>query len=136
MVSLGTHTHHRRPLPASGASPRRSPHPAGLHTPLPTPPLPCPSITSAVAPSLHLASPSEDCEGRLGRTFGRPGSSGAGSAWGGGTGLETSCLLTGYLPIEAGESDGEGLNSTHGVAVVQCEDIVGNATKLHHDVVH
>lgn len=40
------------------------------------------------------------------------------------------------LAVEAGESDGEGLHRTHGVLVVQREDVVRYPAELHHYVVH
>lgn len=45
-------------------------------------------------------------------------------------------LFTGDFPIEARERNGKGLHGTQRVAVVQREDVVGDASELHHDVVH
>lgn len=44
--------------------------------------------------------------------------------------------FAGDFASEAGECDGEGLHGTHRVVEVQREDVVGDAAKLHHDVVH
>lgn len=38
--------------------------------------------------------------------------------------------------IKARERYGKGLHGTHGVAVVQGENVISYSTKLHHDVVH
>ena len=44
-------------------------------------------------------------------------------------------LLTGQLAVEAGESNGKGLQGTHRVVIVHGEDILRYAAKLHHNVV-
>lgn len=43
--------------------------------------------------------------------------------------------LAGQFAIEAREANGKGLESTHGVAIVQSEDVFGYSAKLHYDVV-
>lgn len=45
-------------------------------------------------------------------------------------------LFTSNFAIKAGECDGKGLHSIHGVVIVQSEYIVSYPSKLHHNVVH
>lgn len=48
---------------------------------------------------------------------------------------ERQRLFTGQLAVEAREADGERLKSTHGIIVVQSEDVFGHSAKLHDNVV-
>jgi len=50
--------------------------------------------------------------------------------------LKTFVLFTGNFAIKAGECDGKGLHGTHGVVVVQRENVISYSSKLHYDVVH
>lgn len=50
--------------------------------------------------------------------------------------VSPAALLACDLAIEAGERYGEGLHGTHGVLVVQRENVVRYPAKLHHYVVH
>lgn len=43
--------------------------------------------------------------------------------------------LAGQFAVEAGQADGEGLQSAHGVVVVQGEDVFGHSAELHDDVI-
>lgn len=43
--------------------------------------------------------------------------------------------LAGQLAVEAGEADGEGLKSAHGIIVVQGENVFSDSAELHDDVV-
>ena len=54
---------------------------------------------------------------------------------GGGGGGKAGGSFTGQLTVEARQADGKGLQGTHGVVVVQSEDVLGHAAKLHDDVV-
>lgn len=50
--------------------------------------------------------------------------------------VSPATLLARDLAVEAGERYGEGLHGTHGVLVVQRENVVRYPAKLHHYVVH
>lgn len=43
--------------------------------------------------------------------------------------------LAGQLAVEAGQANGEGLKGTHGVVVVEGEEVLCHSAKLHDDVV-
>lgn len=43
--------------------------------------------------------------------------------------------LAGQFAVKTGQADGKGLQCTHGVVVVQREDVLSNTAELHHDVV-
>lgn len=43
--------------------------------------------------------------------------------------------LAGQFAVEAGQADGEGLKSAHGVVVVQSEDVFRYSAELHDDVI-
>lgn len=49
--------------------------------------------------------------------------------------LQMGELLTGQFAVEAGESNSEGLQRTHGVVIVHGEDVFSHTAKLHHDVI-
>lgn len=60
-----------------------------------------------------------------------------GSAWLGAVDVAPADIsLAGDLAVEAGERYGKSLHGTHGVLVVQSENVVRYPAKLHHYVVH
>lgn len=55
--------------------------------------------------------------------------------WKGGKGGVGGALLARELAVETAEGDAERLHGAQRVVVVHSEDVVSNATELHHDVV-
>lgn len=48
---------------------------------------------------------------------------------------KTGGSFAGQLAVKARQANGKGLESTHGVVVVESEDVFSHSAKLHDDVV-
>lgn len=53
----------------------------------------------------------------------------------GGVVIKSEGSFAGQLAVKARQANGKGLKSTHGVVVVQSEDVFSNSPKLHYNVV-
>lgn len=62
---------------------------------------------------------------------------GGGGGGGGGSQVRQTCggSLARQLAVKAGQADGKGLKSTHGIVIVQGEDVFCHSAKLHDDVI-